>query len=494
MQSATASLVTAVLLATLAGCTGRGISDNLNKVTDACRVKGLETAARCGSVEVPENPAEPAGKKITVKFAVLPAAARIKAPDPLFILAGGPGQSAQMLAGQVGKVFAGINRKRDIVFIDQRGTGASVPLSCDMPKGGGTMEELASSEASFLAVKKCRDALIADGRDTRWYATQFAVPDFEAVRIKLGAAKVNLWGGSYGTRAGLEYARQFASSVRTLTLDGVAPADGILPVQMAVDTHAALTKLFAACEADAACSKQYPQLAQRTAALLSPQGAKLMLTDRFTLEKRSYSVDGQAIAGAIRSPLYSTQLASVLPHAIARAAMGDGDSLLALGSSLSGNLEENFSMGMHLAVVCAEDMPRIDAAAIKSLEGTLLGSAYVDQYRRLCEGWKIAPVPSAFYAPVTADIPVLIFSGGLDPVTAPRHGEKVAKWFARSQHIVMPTGGHIVTTQPCAAKLLEDFIKSGGSQKIDGTCLQALPRPSFYMQPQRASAAPGASE
>ncbi len=478
----------------LAGCAGRGVNDNLSKVTDACRVKGLETGARCGSVEVPENPAEPAGKKITVKFAVLPAAARIKAPDPLFILAGGPGQSAQMLAGQVGKVFAGINRKRDIVFIDQRGTGASAPLNCDMPKNGGTMEELASSEASFLAVKKCRDALIADGRDTRWYATQFAVQDFEAVRVKLNAAKINLWGGSYGTRAGLEYARQFPSSVRTLTLDGVAPADGMLPVQMALDTHAALTKLFAACEADTACKQQYPQLAQRTAALLSPQGAKLMLTDPFTLEKRSYSVDGQAIAGAIRSPLYSTQLASVLPHAIARAAMGDGDPLLALGSSLSGNLEENFSMGMHLAVVCAEDMPRVDAAAVKTLDGSLLGSAYVDQYRRLCEGWKVAPVPPAFYAPITADIPVLIFSGGLDPVTAPRHGEKVAKWFARSQHIVMPSGGHIVTTQPCAAKLLEDFIKSGGNQKVDGTCLQTLPRPSFYMQPQRASAAPGASE
>jgi len=474
----------------LSACTGALPEDTVNRVTEPCRLQGMEQAARCGSIQVAENPAEPLGKKIPVHFAVIPAAARIKTADPLFIFAGGPGQSAQLLAGQIGKVFNSINRKRDLVFIDQRGTGESNGLECLMPGPNTPLEDAVKVETSLKALNLCRQQLIAQGQDLRWYVTHIAVKDFDAVRARLGLEKINIWGGSYGTRVALEYTRQFPSRVRSLVLDGVAPADQILPVQMALDTDTQLNNLISVCKNDQICNKQYPNLKEKLNALLSPKGAELALTDQFTGEKRKFWIDAQSLAGVIRSPLYTPPIAAVLPHAVNRAAQGEGDPLFALGAILSSNTEENFSMGMHMAVVCAEDMPRIDENALKVLEGKFIGRAYVDQYQAMCKDWPLGQVPLEFYEPVKNDVPVLILSGGLDPVTPPRHGKQVAQWFKRVQHLIMPAGGHIVSTQPCAAKLITDFIKSAGSQVIDGSCLEKIPAPLLFSQLIREGAEP----
>lgn len=485
-----ASLLISAVFFLLSACTGALPEDTVTRVTEPCRLQGMEQAARCGSIQVAENPTELSGKKILIHFAVIPAAARIKTADPLFIFAGGPGQSAQLLADQIGKVFSSINRKRDLVFIDQRGTGESNGLECVMPGPNTPLQDAVKFETSLKALTVCREQLIAQGQDLRWYVTPIAVKDFDAVRARLGVEKINIWAGSYGTRVALEYTRQFPGRVRSLILDGVAPANQILPVQMAIDTDTQLNNLIVACKNDQICNKQYPNLREKLNALLSPQGAELDLTDPFTGEKRKFWIDAQSVAGVIRSPLYTPQIAAVLPHAINRAAQGEGDPLFALGAVLSSNTEENFSMGMHMAVVCAEDMPRIDEHALKALEGKLIGRAYVDQYRALCKDWPAAPVPPEFYEPVKNDVPVLVLSGGLDPVTPPRHGKQIAQWFKRSQHVIMPAGGHIVSTQPCAAKLITDFIKSAGSQVIDGTCLEKIPPPLLFSQIMREGSKP----
>jgi pimeloyl-ACP methyl ester carboxylesterase len=472
----------------LAGCSVQGADDSVTQATEVCRLKGLEQQARCGTISVALNPAEPNGKKIDIAFAVLPALARYKEPDPLFVLAGGPGQSAQMLAGAVGRVFGGINRKRDIVFVDQRGTGESNGLECVLNDNSDDPEEAMQAAHQLVLVRACRDRLVQEGEDTRWYATHIAVKDFDAVRARLGATQINVWGGSYGTRAALEYARQFPDRVRTLILDSVAPADGVLPVSMAVDSDAALRKLVADCEQDAACAKRYPKLAEQTRAMFAPEGLSLAGTDWFSGQKKTYKVELQSIAGVMRAPLYAPALASLMPFAVQRASAGDGDPLVALSGSFSQGIEDNFSFGMHLAVVCAEDVPRIDDAAVAAARQTLFGTAYIEQYRQMCEGWAVAPVPASFYEPVKADLAVLVLSGQLDPVTPPRHGAKVAAWFKRAQHIVVPAGGHIISTMPCADKLVEQFVKTGGSETLDGACLNRLPRPTFYTHPQRPAA------
>jgi pimeloyl-ACP methyl ester carboxylesterase len=445
--------------------------------TTPCHVKGLEREARCGTLAVPEDPANPQGKKIDIAFVVVPAKARYKEPDAVFALAGGPGQSARSIAGQISQIFAQSNARRDLVLIDQRGTGKSNGFACNDQDPSMSIAQLVDINAQIARTNACKDKLPGDARQ---YITSVAVKDYDAVRAHLGYPQINLWGGSYGTRAALEYTRQFPATVRTLILDGVAPASMMLPISMSIDSQAALMNMVQACEQDTTCNRQQPALRDKVRQLFADTPVQLSFTDPVTSKRETHAVDPILIAQAMRSPLYAPPLASVLPHAVLRAAQGDGDPIVALASGLGVTAEEGFSVAMHLSVVCAEDVDRIDDAALASTKDSLFGAKYAQQYRRMCAGWPRGTVPATFYAPVKGDMPVLLLSGGLDPVTPPRHAETVAKWFPNAQHLVAPNQGHIVSSFPCAPELLHKFIKSGGTEKLDGACLAKPPRPMFY--------------
>jgi pimeloyl-ACP methyl ester carboxylesterase len=473
--------ISAAIGVTLTGCSGRLGQDKMLTATTACHVKGLEREARCGTLAVPEDPAKPQGKTIEIAYVVVPARARYKEPDAVFALAGGPGQSARSIAGSLTKVFVQTNARRDLVFVDQRGTGNSNGFACtDLSKGLSIAQQL-DMQAMIARTNACKNNLPGDARH---YITSTAVKDYDAVRAYLGYPQINVWGGSYGTRAALEYTRQFPAAVRTLMLDSVAPADMRLPVAIALDAQRTLLELTTACEKDAQCSAQYPALRSRIERMFSGNSTPLAITDPYTQQQHTYPVDSMWIAQALRAPLYAPQLASVLPHAVLRATQGDGDPLVALAASLGGS-DEGLSIAMHLSVVCAEDVDRIDEAALESLKSTLFNTKYVEQYRAMCAGWPRGAVPAAFYEPVKGDMPVLILSGALDPVTPPRHGDQVAKWFSRAQHLIAPNQGHIVSGFPCAPELLHKFVKSAGQEKLDGACLAKPPRPTFYQHVQQ---------
>ncbi|MFC3146526.1 alpha/beta hydrolase [Piscinibacterium candidicorallinum] len=474
-------------LTLLAACKGPQQTDPLLAATTACRLPDLEQEARCGSVKVKENPANPGSREIEVKFAVLPAQARYKEPDPIVLLAGGPGQHGLKIAAPMSKVFGALNRKRDLIFIDQRGTGQSNGLECPMRELYADMDKSLDPQAQIAVINRCQQTLAANN-DLAGYATHIAVQDFDAIRAKLGAERINLWGGSYGTRAAIEYTRQFPQRVRTLMLDGVAPADMPLPVSIARDGDAMVSNLIEACAKDAACAKRYPDFAQRVDALFTQPTSTLALTDAYSGQKKSYTVPRNAVVSALRTPLYAPGLSAMLPQAVARAAAGDGDPMLALSNALAGGMEDEMSMGMHLAVVCAEDLPQLNDANIAQAAKTRFGTAFVEQYRGMCKGFPQPQIPAAYYAPVKHDRPTLVLSGGLDPVTPPAEGNKVTGWFSDAQHLVAPNIGHIVSGQPCASKLIETFVKTEGKEKLDGTCLAKLPRPTFYEPPQRPSA------
>jgi pimeloyl-ACP methyl ester carboxylesterase len=473
----------------LCGCSGRLGADRISETTTLCHIKDLEREARCGTLSVPEDPANAGGKKIEIAFVVIPAKARYKEPDAVFVMAGGPGQSARAIAAPISKVFSASNARRDLVFIDQRGTGNSNGFKCKTEDRSLPLSEQLNINRQIAVTNACKDKLPGDAR---YYITSTAVKDYDAVRAHLGYPQINLWGGSYGTRAALEYTRQFPAAVRTLMLDGVAPASMMLPVSMAIDSNTALLSLVEACEKDAVCSKQQPALREKITQLFSDKPAPLEFSNPFTGKRETHTVDPMLIAQAMRSPLYAPPLASALPYVILQAAQGNGDPLMALSGSFGPGSDDDFSIGMHLSVVCAEDIDRIDDAALASTRGTLFGSRYAQQYRRMCAGWPRGTVPASFYQPLKGNVPVLILSGGLDPVTPPRHGEQVAKWFEGAQHLIAPNQGHIVSGAPCAADLLHKFIKSAGKERLDGACLAKPPRPLFYAHPVQpvAKAAP----
>ncbi len=473
MKLIAVSLAAVLALLGLASC--RSSSDVA--ALEACRIPGVEREVKCGTVQMPEDPDSPSSRTIDVRFAVIPAVARNKQSDPIFVFAGGPGQAATRVARQVMPVLAELNARRDIVLIDQRGTGRSNPLECEVDESS-----LASALEPAQQIARLGPCLTALPADLRQYATWIAVRDFEAVRARLGTEQINLWGGSYGTRAALEYMRQYPERVRTAVLDGVAPPDMVLPISFAIDADVALKSLGEACTRDERCRTRYPDFDERISALLkrAESGIDIQVPHPLTGATESIRLDRKMLASLLRAPLYVPQLASVLPFALAEAGRGDFTALVALSAAISGGVNENFAVGMHFAVLCAEDVPRIDTAAATQAGATRFGSAFAELYQQACRLVPSRAVPSEFYSVASTRVPVLIFSGGLDPATPPRHGDSIAQRLGNAKHIVAPNLGHGISAQGCAPKLVSRFVRDASFESIDGECLARIPAPSFF--------------
>src|SRR4030095_12687770 len=290
-------------------------------------------------------------------------------------------------------------------------------------------------------LKTCLKALTAD---TRQYATWIAVRDLDAVRARLGADRINLWGASYGTRVALEYLRQFPERARTAVIDGVAPSDMVLPAAYAIDAEEALRKLVAQCPTDARGAAQYPDFESRIDALLAraDRGLEVEVRHPLTGATEKLRVDRHLLAGLLRSPLHGPTLGAILPHAVAAAGAGDLGPLVTATASIGSRVKENFSVGMHFAVVCAEDLPLLVGDRAASAAGAVparFGSTFADFYRDVCQAVAIRPVPAEVLKVGGSEVPVLLLSGGMDPATPPRHGAAVAERLGNAKHVVAPS-------------------------------------------------------
>jgi pimeloyl-ACP methyl ester carboxylesterase len=287
--------------------------------------------------------------------------------------------------------------------------------------------------------------------------------------------------------------------VRSVILDGTAPATMALPASFAVDSETALARQLDACQADAACRGHFPQLDSDLKRLLfiADRGTRISVNHPLTGAPETLQLDRAVLAGLLRTPLYAPQLAAVLPFALAQAGRGQYEPLIALNTALSSRVGENFAEVMHFAVVCAEDMPRVDGAARAAAAATRFASGFIELYERACARVAVRPVPEAFYVPTTADVPVLLLSGGLDPVTPPRHSDLVARTLPRALHLTAPNLGHGVTHQGCAPELIARFVRqadqpgrdpfAGIEDGKDAGCLARLPTPPAFRPPGLAN-------
>jgi pimeloyl-ACP methyl ester carboxylesterase len=431
-----------------------------------CRLPGVDAAAQC--------------RKISLNVAVVPARLRAKEPDPIVIFAGGPGQGAVSLASQVMPLFTKLNDTRDIVFLDQRGTGQSNPLDCEDDEEQ-PLQALFEDAIPERVVAKCAGALDAD---PRLYLSTIAVADLEEVRSALGYPKLNLWGGSYGTRMALEYLRRHGDRVRSLVLDGVAPPNMKLPLSFVADGEAALKRLLEACDAEVLCRRTYPDLSDTIRKLrleLARRPAHVSIQDPRTGERETINVTENVFLSGLFRPLYVAELASLLPFGVFAASHGDFNPMLAQNLEFADDISENLALGMHLSVICAEDIPRITPEDLAAVSGSFFGRALVDDFLRACKVWPRGKVPADFYEPVRSDVPTLILSGGIDPATPPRHGDQVAATLPNARHFIAPQLGHGVSSHGCAPRLIEAFVRKGDAQALDGKCLERIPRPLFVL-------------
>lgn len=458
-----------------------------------CRVPGLATEVRCGSVTRPLDPARPDGIRIEVHYLLVPAMARRKLPDPVLLLAGGPGQSAIALAPSVLPLFSRLNNRRDLVFIDQRGTGRSAPLQCEEPVDEPiTARADPSHERTRMAA--CRQRLLAlphvGGADgLRHYTTTVAMQDMEAVRRQLGVAQWNVVGGSYGTRAALELQRQFPATVRRLVLDGVAPPDMALPVSMSADTQAVLDAVFSACAQAPACQRAHPRLREDWAALLASLPREVSLVEPRSGRRERFVLGPDLLLNALRGPMYVPALAAALPQAISEAAGGRFEALAGLNAMVAPRPDRRpgqaLAAGMHFSVVCAEDLPR--HALSTDSPGRDYGQGSRRLYEDICADWPRGAVPPEFYRITPSAAPVLLFSGGLDPVTPPRHGARVAAALGpQATHRIVPNAGHGLMAVGCVRDVIWRFIDADDDARalaVDSRCVEAIPRPPAFMVP-----------
>jgi pimeloyl-ACP methyl ester carboxylesterase len=473
-----AATTAAILLLWLpAGCSTSdraGVFDLLQP----CTSKQGPVDALCGTLEVYEDRQAQSGRKVALKIVVLPALSNDPKPDPLFVLAGGPGMGAAENADMFKAGFTRVQINRDIVLVDQRGTGDSNPLDCKLPEG--KLEDLAKVED--YPVDKFKACLEGYDADARLYTTPIAMDDLDDVRAHLGYDKINLYGGSYGTRAGLVYLRRHAEHVRTVTLDGVAPPDMILPTSAPVDGQRALDLLLADCEADAACNGRFPGLREKVARLLArleKQPAHVRLQHPRTGEWAEVDIPRELVANVMFGAFYSPLSSSLLPLLIERAGQNDFQPMVAMAFS-SEELSDILSNGMFLSVICSEDLPRVteqDRARLAS--ESFLGDMFRTRLKP-CEFWPRGEISEEYYAPVNSDAPVLILSGQLDPVTPPRWGEHIARQLPNATHLVVPGIGHGALGMGCVPRLMTRFLDDGTAANLEPGCIEQLKRPPFF--------------
>ena len=443
---------------------------------------GLPADARCGTVQVYEDRASQAGRTIDLAYLILPAknpdAAR---PDPLFALAGGPGQAATQI-WQVSKTSLAVaHETHDLVFVDQRGTGASNGLRCPVED---LSEILAGPWRNTEALVACAQSLPAD---LTQYATPTAMDDLDDVRAALGYDQINVWGGSYGTRAALAYLRQHEEHVRSAVLWGVAPPGSPFMRTFGPDGQAALDALFADCEADEACKALLPEgqaTLDRIVGRLQEAPAPITIPDPRTGQPASIELSDEMFIGALRLALYDASWAASLPAVLAAADQGKYEALMGFASQITVAVVQQIHMGMFLSVACAEDVPLLNDDDLAAAGRSFIGEEFLRGMQQTCAGWPRATLPEGYLEPVRSEVPVLLMAGALDPVTPPSTAERAAKTLSNSRFVPFPATGHGTSNAAaCDAQLVGAFVNTPDPAALDISCTEGLKRPDFVIPP-----------
>ena len=433
---------------------------------------GEAIEAQCTTFEVPEDPAKPDGRQVALNIAWLPAKQEADAAaDPIFFLAGGPGQAAVESFPMVASAFGEARKQRHVVLIDQRGTGKSHPLACEWDD---TMAE-DDLAAAVRATEACRDRLAKDADLTR-YTTTDAVRDLDSVRKALGVAQVNLVGVSYGTRVAQQYAMHHPQATRSIVLDSPVPNALVLGNIFARNLDDALALQFGRCSRDAACKGKVgdPRAELDTLlATLRRDPPLVRFRDATSGQYREERLQPMSVAGLVRMYAYQPVAAALLPVLIHEANAGRYEGLAALAALMSGELEDMMAMGMQFSVVCSEDGDRIATSAQD--EDTVLGHSLTDFLAAQCEVWPKAAPPADFHAPLSTRVPALVLGGEYDPVTPPRYGREIVKSLPNGRLFVLRGQGHSVLGAGCMPKLFAQFLDTTAPAALDGQCLENLP-------------------
>ena len=467
--------------------TASAVRQNGSKlVLNDCEIRGV-AKAKCGTYDVYENRATKKGRKITLKIVLIPATGDKREPDPFVYFAGGPGGSATEDASGLAQAFPRILAHRDMLFVDQRGTGGSHPLDCKFYDPA----DLQTYLGYFFPlddVRKCREQLETNS-DLKLYTTTIAADDMDEVRAALSYERLNLFGGSYGTRAALTYLKRHPQHVRTALLQGISPADHFMPSDFPQQTERALQGVLSECLADKICSEAFPNIKEETKSVLAQliKGpVEVEIQKPKSNDRVKVKLSRDLAAEAIRYMLYSPVPAGRVPLMLHLASQGNYVPLTNAALQYRSNLVATGSNGMYLSVTCAEDLPWIKPGEGERMAlNTFLGDYRLRQQREACTLWPRGEIERDYTQPVKSDLPVLILTGQWDPVTPPSNAERVAKTLTNSLNVVVPSGAHGLgglEGMDCIDNLIVEFVERGASKGLDTACVKSIHRKAFQLK------------
>lgn len=444
-----------------------------------CHIANVDEEVLCGNYEVYENRAASTGRKISLNIVVLPAKTADVESDPLVFLAGGGVAPATSYAGYFSKAFSDLREHRDILLIDQRGTGRSNPLDCDLQTDPANPDY--RDDARFVeAVQLCRAKLEAKA-DLRYYTTPIAMDDLDDVREWLGYPLLNLYGASYGTGASVVYVRQHRDHVRTITLQGVMPLDVPVWLEYPKSSQQALNHVFDMCAQQKSCHDAFPNLSQEFNTLMKrlkekPVHIKVKAAENAEVD---VPIDAEILAVFISKVLYSAERIHDLPLMIHLAYSGDYQRL---AQKLAVKPDNSIPKGVYLSIVCSEEIAKFDPADLPAASAdSFLGSFRINREVLACKQWPVGWHPKDYRMPVKSDVPALVMNGSLDHVTPPGYGEHVSQSLSISKHLILPNRGHN-DTDPCVAGIVQSFISAGNLNGLDTSCLEKTDPLSFALR------------
>ncbi len=478
------SLVTAGLLLGLSGFVSAQQVPATTVETSPCYVKGFEDRMTCGSIKQPLRPDEqgPDAATIDIHFAIIPAIKPSHSTEAVMAFAGGPGQGAIEFAGGFARSLRYVRETRDILLVDQRGTGRSQRLQCESEEFISPYEfderQIDTDQLTKDESIRCVDAL---NTDLSAFSTVNAASDFEAVRQALGYQGLHLYGVSYGSRIAQEFTRQYPGSVLTSTLDGVVPMQQSLAnIGIAIDD--AMQAVFADCRADTGCNQVHSNLEEKLKTVITRlrnNPATIQIRHPKSHKMINFVVTPDKFLGSLRLALYSHVTRALIPLVITQGMDNDYSTLTGLMSD--SDMLNSLAMGMHNVIVCGEDWPILDKQTRADLQGSFFAEEMVKAFDLICPIWDVTPVTQSFYQPLSNDIPTLLLSGGLDPATPPSWAELAMVNMTNARHLIAPSATHNVIAQSCANKLVRQFVDEASAENIDAECMEKDTRKRFFM-------------
>lgn len=450
-----------------------------------CRIRAGEgfpgIKARCGKLQRPENPADPDSAVLELFVAVVPALNLEPEHDPFVPIAGGPGQASTEFYAATATAFEAVRRSRDIVLIDQRGTGRSAKMHCEADEE--LVQGAFSREQTIAESQSCLDTL---PHDPRFFTTSVAVQDLEALRIALGYEQLNLYGISYGTRVAQHFLRQYPESTRSVVLDGVVAPQIALGPGVAIKAQNTLDSIFDRCAENVECNERFPNIRTDFAAL------RTRLADDPVLVSMANPMNGKAeevhfsdseLSGALRLLSYHPTTVALMPLLIDEAVNENYAPLAAQFMMIAENMSNALSIGMHNAVVCTEDAPYFEGEDVTrdALDATYLGPLQLDALEAICSVWPKGTIDDEFKEPVASDIPVLLLSGDADPITPPAYGDLAAVDLGNALHLTGKNQGHGQAPRGCVSDIIGDFVAAAAVEGLESTCMERLHAMPFFL-------------